>query len=68
MGWLIPLPIRERGDDESRAQGEEMQKLSHLGWGEREGGGGGSGERIAMTLFALGMGEGENAEGVTRAG
>ena len=57
MRWLIPLPIREREDDESRAQGEEMQKLSHLGWREREGGGGGSGERIAMTLFALGMGK-----------
>ena len=45
-----------------------MQKLSHLGWGEREGGGGVSGERIAMTLLTLGMGEGENAEGVIRAG
>ena len=67
MGWLIPLPIRERGDDESRAQGEEMQKLSHLGWGEREGGGGGVEEDSYDTLCSWDR-EGENPEGVTRVG
>ena len=53
MGWVGPLGERKRGNDESRAQGEEMPKLSHLGWGEREGGGRRRGERIAMVHSTL---------------
>ena len=52
MGWVILLGERE-GNDESRAQGEEIAVALTLGMGGEGRRGRGREERIAMTFSSL---------------